>query len=226
MWTLFTAHSNNLHYFDQSPGKMGGQTRLFTYCKLHEVQRRIREVTHYPTINSVELLVRTRSSSSGLWPVGPVERKASQASLTLGARGFSCAVSGFGQVSGPEAFSTGHFIKKRDLREKKWPARKASGPERHPFDSAEQITAPPIPKHPEAGCFADRFLGDVECVKCSDWITVTIGAWSGRRGFEGDKDQTQTIQAHIRYVYLTIFTDTAAILNLLEYYGMPRGHSR
>ena len=37
------------------------QTRSFTYCKLHEVQRRIWEVTHYPTINSVELLVRTRS---------------------------------------------------------------------------------------------------------------------------------------------------------------------
>ena len=50
-----TAHSNNLHLFDQSPGKMGRQTRPFTYCKLHEV-------THYPTINSVGLLVpRTRS---------------------------------------------------------------------------------------------------------------------------------------------------------------------
>ena len=48
----------------------------------------------------------------------------------------------------------------------------------------------------------------------------------GRGWFEGDKDQIQTIQAHIRYVYLTIFTDSAAILNLLEYYGMPRGHSR
>ena len=34
---------------------------------------------------------------------------------------------------------------------KKWPARKASGPERHPFDSAEPITTLPIPKHPEAG---------------------------------------------------------------------------
>ena len=40
---------------------MGGQSRPFTYCKLHEVQRRIWEVTHYPTINSVELLVRTCS---------------------------------------------------------------------------------------------------------------------------------------------------------------------
>ena len=47
---------------------------------------------------------------------------------TLGARDFSCAVSGFGL--------------------KKWPARKASGPERHPFDSAEPITTPLIPKHP------------------------------------------------------------------------------
>ena len=34
---------------------------------------------------------------------------------TLGARGFSCVVT------------------------KKWPARKASGPERHPFDSAESM---------------------------------------------------------------------------------------
>ena len=47
---------------------------------------------------------------------------------TLGARDFSCTVSGFGL--------------------KKWPARKASGPERHPFDSAEPITTPLIPKHP------------------------------------------------------------------------------
>ena len=45
----------------KSPGKMGGQTRPFTHCKLHEVQKRIWEVTYYPTINSVELLVRTRS---------------------------------------------------------------------------------------------------------------------------------------------------------------------
>ena len=40
---------------------MGRQTHPFTYCKLHEVQRRIWKVTHYPTINSVGLLVRTRS---------------------------------------------------------------------------------------------------------------------------------------------------------------------
>ena len=33
---------------------------------------------------------------------------------------------------------------------KKWPARKASRPERHPFDSAEPITTPLIPKHPES----------------------------------------------------------------------------
>ena len=74
--------------------------------------------------------------------------------------------------------------------------------------------------------FCEWFLGDVECFKCSDWITVTIVASSGRGWFEGDKDQIQTIQAHISYVYLTTFTDTAAILNLLEYYGMPRGRSR
>ena len=42
---------------------------------------------------------------------------------TLGARCFSCAVSGF---------------------ESKWPARKASGPERDPFDSAKPITTPLI----------------------------------------------------------------------------------
>ena len=34
---------------------MGGQTCPLTYCKLHEVQRRIWEVTHYPTINLVGL---------------------------------------------------------------------------------------------------------------------------------------------------------------------------
>ena len=56
---------------------------------------------------------------------------------TLGARGFSCAVSGFGH--------------------KKWPARKASGPERHPFDSAEPITTPLIPKHPSP--FASSAFG-------------------------------------------------------------------
>ena len=77
---------------------------------------------------------------------------------TLGARGFSCAVSGF--------------------ESPKCPARKTSGPEHDPFDSAEPITVQPhlpIPKHPESGCFADWFLGDVECFKCSDWITITIG---------------------------------------------------
>ena len=78
-------------------------------------------------------------------------------------------------------------------KKKKRPARKASGPERHPFDSAEPSTLL-IPKHPEFGCFADWFLWDIECFKCSDWITVTIGAWSGHRWFESDKDQMQTIQ--------------------------------
>ena len=61
------------------------------------------------------------------------------------------------------------------------------------------MTTPLIPKHPEYGCFADWFLGDGECFKCSDWITITIGAWSGHRWFEDDKDQIQTIQAHITY---------------------------
>ena len=40
---------------------MGGQTRPFNYSKLHEGQRRIWEDTHHPTINSVGLLVQTRS---------------------------------------------------------------------------------------------------------------------------------------------------------------------
>ena len=75
---------------------------------------------------------------------------------TLGARGFSCAVSGF------------ESSKRR--------ARKASGPERDLFDSAEPITTPLIPKHPESGCFADWFLGDVECFKRSNWTTIRIGA--------------------------------------------------
>ena len=65
---------------------------------------------------------------------------------------------------------------------KKWHAGKASGPERHSFDSAEPITTQRTPKHPESGCFADWFFGDIECFKCSDWITITIGAClSGRR---------------------------------------------
>ena len=84
---------------------------------------------------------------------------------------------------------------------KKWPARKASEPERHPFHSAEPITTPLTPKHTEYGCFADWFLGDIEYFKCSDWITITIGAWSEREWFEGDKDLIQTIQAHITYVF-------------------------
>ena len=58
---------------------------------------------------------------------------------------------------------------------KKGPARKASGSERHPFEGAEPITTPLIAKHPESGCFAGWFLGDVECFKCADWITITIG---------------------------------------------------
>ena len=53
----------------------------------------------------------------------------------------------------------------------------------------------------ELTCFADWFLGDGECFKCSDWIMITIGAWSRHRWFEGDKGQIQTIQAHITYVF-------------------------
>ena len=36
---------------------------------------------------------------------------------------------------------------------KRWPTRKASGPERHPFDSAQPITTLLIPKHSDSGCF-------------------------------------------------------------------------
>ena len=39
---------------------------------------------------------------------------------------------------------------------KKWTAQKASGPERHPLDSAEPITTRLILKHPESECFAAR----------------------------------------------------------------------
>ena len=83
---------------------------------------------------------------------------------------------------------------------KKWPARKASGPQRHPFDSAEPITTPLIPKRPESGCFADWFLGDIECFNSSDWITITTGACSGRECLKVT-DQIKTIQAHITYVF-------------------------
>ena len=162
---------------------MGGQTRPFTYCKLHEVQRRIWEVTHYPTINSVELLVRTRSIFP--WLV----RVVSNRSVRYNGRHPRLHLPWV-----PEAFHARFPVSVKSFKTwKKWPERKASGPERHPFDSAEPITTPPIPKHPASGCFADCFLGGVECFKCSDWITVAIGAWSGRWWFEGDKDQTQTI---------------------------------
>ena len=76
---------------------------------------------------------------------------------TLGAGDFSCAVSGFGQVL------------KSDPREK-------------PLDqSAIPLIAPSQLLYNPAytktsGCFADWFLGDIECFKCSDWITITIGA--------------------------------------------------
>ena len=98
---------------------------------------------------------------------------------TLSARGFSCAVSGFGQVL------------KSDPREK-------------PLDqSAIPLIAPSQlqPRLYQNIRFADCFLGDIECLKCSGWITITIAAWSGRGCFEGDKDQIQRIQAHITYVF-------------------------
>ena len=83
---------------------------------------------------------------------------------------------------------------------KKWPARKASGPQRHPFDSAEPITTPLIPKHPESGCFADWFLGDVECFECSDWITIrrvieTWVVWTWQ-GFNPNNPSTHHVRFH------------------------------
>ena len=84
--------------------------------------------------------------------------------FTLGARGFSCAVSGFGQV-----------------------LKSDPGPERRLYQNIQNLDVLLI-------------LGDIECFKCSDWITITTGAWSGRGWFEDDKDQIQTIQAHITYV--------------------------
>ena len=79
--------------------------------------------------------------------------------VTLGGTYFSCAVSGFGQVL------------KSDPREK--PLHQSG----IPLIAPSQLLYNPaalIPKHP--GCFADWFLGDIECFKCSDWITITIGA--------------------------------------------------
>ena len=117
------------------------------------------------------------------------------------------SVSAFLKVHSGQLFHTlgarGFFMRGFRFRSslKKWPARKASGTERYCFDGAEPITTPLKPKHPESGCFGDWFLGDIECFKCSDWITITIGAWPGRECFEGDKDQIQTIQVHIRYVF-------------------------
>ena len=92
---------------------------------------------------------------------------------TLRARGFSCA------------------------KKKKRPARKAFGPERHPFDSAEPSTLL-IPKHPEFGCFVDRCLWDVECFKCSDWITVR----EARDQDAGGLKVTQSISSHVCFCLL------------------------
>ena len=50
-----------------------------------------------------------------------------------------------------------------DPRQKDRLGGKSSGPERHPFDSAEPITTPLVLKHPESGFFVDWFLGDIEC---------------------------------------------------------------
>ena len=112
---------------------MGGQTRPFTYCKLHEFGK-----SH----------ITQQSIRSNFWfgrvPVRVVSDRSVRYNgrhprlhlLTPGARGFSWAVSGFGQVSGPEAFSTGHSIKKVTCAKK-------SGPREKPLDqSAIPLIAP------------------------------------------------------------------------------------
>ena len=97
---------------------------------------------------------------------------------TLRARGFSC------------------------VKKKKRPARKAFGPERHPFDSAEPSTLL-IPKHPEFGRFADRFLWDVECFKCSDWITVREARDQDAGGLKVTKIKCkQSISSHVCFCLL------------------------
>ena len=70
--------------------------------------------------------------------------------IPLGARGLSCAVSGFGQLL------------KSDPREK-------------PLDQSAISLIAPSQLQPRL-YQTDWFLGDIECFKCSDWITITIGA--------------------------------------------------
>ena len=59
-------------------------------------------------------------------------------------------------------------------------ARFPVGPERHPFDSAEPITTLLTAKHPESGCFADWFLGDIECFE-SIFLSRVEGSMSRAR---------------------------------------------
>ena len=85
---------------------------------------------------------------------------------------------------------------------KKWPAQKPLDQTDFPLTVLGQLQVPCLYQNkPECGCFADWFLGDVECFKCSDGIVITIGAWSRWRFFEGEKDQIQTIQARVMYVF-------------------------
>ena len=58
---------------------------------------------------------------------------------------------------------------------KKGPARKASGPGRHTFDSAEPITTPLIPKHPESGILL------IASLKISNASNALIGLQSRNR---------------------------------------------
>ena len=56
---------------------------------------------------------------------------------------------------------------------------KKSDPRKKPLNQSTislivLITTLLILKHPESGCFADWFLGDIECFNRSpDWITIT-----------------------------------------------------
>ena len=101
-----------------------------------------------------------------------------QSRPTLGARGFSCAVSGFGQVL------------KSDPREK-------------PLDqSAIPLIAPSQLQH-RLYQNIQNLIGSLEISKVSDALTGLQSQQARDRdtgGLKVIKDQIQTIQAHITYV--------------------------
>ena len=99
--------------------------------------------------------------------------------VTLGARGFSCMVSGFSQVL------------KSDLLEK--PLDQSAIPLIAPSKLQPRLYQNIQSLDAKLGDMFCLFLGDIKCFKRSDWITISIGAWSGHVWFEDDKDQIQTI---------------------------------